>query len=399
MTTPGDIVIAVVSIVQEPTPAPTDDIDFGTAWKEMTIREFGAVTIKDLYKKQGIALSIIIGGFAKLDLGNVGSIMDLNMHGYSSEMVSSYVMTRGNLPSDSGFYGSLLTCVLSNVKSKRPETPMGFDYGDAFRDAYLKAFPWSTKTTDENFPSFEAMQGATGFFSSFSNHVKHVATVALAIPMKMAMFIDGPSTAPPAIAFTKQLVHGLCKKENEDLVWSAKTGAGSIRDEILLEVAAVLSSKPYEKGEFIRPLKMIMQVSTSPVWPAKDSIEVQGPQTPPPITPHYVIHIPTAFRVSKVISRDLDTVLSNCNVGNKSPEDTLALFHVHPRRTELVNLVAHATVFVTKLRRDTAIGSRLISPQIFAHSSREQQAAYVKIHDIMSGGSRSKRRRGILPVS
>jgi hypothetical protein len=138
---------------------------------------------------------------------------------------------------------------------------------------------------------------------------------------------------------------------------------------------------------------MIMQASTSPVWPAtRRDLHVAAP-------PHYVIYIPTAFRVSKVISRDLDTVLSNCNVGDKSPQYTLYVFNFHPRRTELVNLVAHATVFVTKLRRDTAIGSRLISPQIFAHSSREQQAAYVKIHDILSDGSRSKRRRGILPVS
>lgn len=390
----SDIIPAVVSTSPFKEPGPTDDIDFGTAWRAMTIREFGTVTLHELYAVKNVALSIIVANNAVVQLENVGSVIRINRYGLDTN-------TARLVFDDFGYYGSLLTRVVPSAVQDRSSDPHGADMREAqaspgmpdLYKEYMTRFAWEPKKTDGalSWPVYHLNTGASAFFTSFSKHVSEYRGKNTQV-LKMAIFLglryNPLKDPPPAIAFTKDLICLICKKDNEDLVWSERNG--SIRDEILLEVSAILSSKPYEKGEFIRPLRMIMQVATSPVWPEK----IASGQTD---DYHYVIDIPTAFRVSKIISRDMDNVLSNCNVGDKSPGGTLAVFAAHPRRTELVSLVAHATVFVTKLRRDTAIGSRLISPHVLAQSSREQQAAYFKINYILSGGTQTKRRRGALP--
>jgi hypothetical protein len=128
----------------------------------MTIREFGAVTIKDLFRNQNVALSIIIGGYATLNPNNVGSIMDVSIDGYSPSIAAD--RTKGIIDNDLYKYGSLLTCVLGDAEVERPERMTGLTDGYALRNEYLVRFPWYRFKTDHRnnptWPVFVVESGA-----------------------------------------------------------------------------------------------------------------------------------------------------------------------------------------------------------------------------------------------
>lgn len=368
-------IVQVILQTKEEVPVSFDpddkEIDFGTAWRSMISRLFGPVSLVDVLERTEIKIFTVTGiNFAP---ENAGPLIGVDRNGMCDPLPAT---TRG-------FIGAMFVKIpLTNddiPENNTPERILLTRISDDFLGQNGSPIVWDYKTELLNGPSYLSYLLSELTKSLSDKEQLLVMTIYPDFRHKPTQF---------HITLTTHLISALAKREGEELVWEN----GATKDRIALQAAMVLSSEPYVKNEFCTPLKIAINQETSPV---KFAFTQNGSGIFNNVKLR--LFIPGAFRVSKLVYRDMETVLSNCGVGNGSPSSTLDAIDKHPRKDELVNLVAQATIFITKLHRDTAKGSRLISPHIIAESDREQQAAYVKIHAILLGPI-AKKRRGILPV-